>query len=98
MSERRKELYKMNIGRHHLCSGGYRTAIPKWEKEDEAAIAKGEAAPFAAITEPQAKYFVRARCEKKKGSYSEPTDEKVQAFIQNYVSNCCMKVDELHSN
>ena len=87
-SKRGKELYAMNIGRHHLGSGGYRTAVPKWAKEDAAAIARGEEPPFAGITEPQAKNFVRARCQKPKGSasYSAPADQKVKNFIEFYVS------------
>lgn len=87
-STRGKELNAMNIGTHRLGSGGYRTAIPKWEKEDAAAFTRGEAPPFAAVVEPQAKNFLRARCAKKKGSssYSEPSDQKVQEFIEYYVS------------
>ena len=89
-SVRGKEMKELNIGNHHLGSGGYRAATKKWAAEDKAAIDRGEQPPFAHITEEQTKNFVRARCEKpKKGSstYSEPKDEKVQAFMRNYVSN-----------
>lgn len=90
MSARGKEMYAMNIGKHRLGSGGYRTAIPKWRKEDEKAASEGKAPPFAQIAEPQANYFVRARCKKVKGSsidYEEPTDPKLQDFMRHYVSN-----------
>ena len=90
MSERGKEMYAMNIGKHRLGSGGYRTAIPKWRKEDEKAASEGKARPFDQITETQTNYFVRARCKKVKGSatdYEEPSDPKVQEFVRHYVSN-----------
>ena len=91
MSQRGKEMYAMNIGTHHLGSGGYRTAIPKWRKEDEKAASEGKTTrPFDEITETQTNYFVRARCKKVKGSatdYEEPSDPKVQEFVRHYVSN-----------
>ena len=88
-SVRGKEMKELNIGNHRLGSGGYRAAAKKWAAEDKAVVDRGEAPPIADITEPQAKNFVRARCEKPKGSstYSQPKDEKVQAFMKNYVSN-----------
>ena len=90
MSERGKEMYAMNIGKHRLGSGGYRTAIPKWQKEDQKVVSEGKAPPFAQIAEPQANYFVRAQCKKVKGcstDYEEPSDVKVQDFVRHYVSN-----------
>jgi hypothetical protein len=89
-SARGKEMKELNIGNHTLGSGGYRAAAPKWAAEDKAAIERGEQPPFAHIVEEQTKNFLRARCPRpKKGSstYSEPQDEKVQAFMRNYVSN-----------
>ena len=88
-SARGKEMKELNIGNHRLGSGGYRAARKKWAAEDKAAVDRGEAPPFADITEPQAHSFVRARCEMAKGSsmYSDTKDEKVQAFLRNYVSN-----------
>ena len=80
----------MNIGKHRLGSGGYRTAIPKWRKEDEKAVSEGKAPPFAQIVETQANYFVRARCKKVKGSstdYEEPSNAKLHDFVRHYVSN-----------
>ena len=53
------------------------------------AVADGKEPPFAQIAKLQAQYFVRARCKKPKGSsdYEAPADEKVQAFVRNYLSN-----------
>jgi hypothetical protein len=92
-SQRGKQLRDMNIGTHHLGSGGYKVAVPKWEKEDAEAIARGETPPFHDITDPQAHYFVRARFPKPKGSSSYslepagPTAGKVKDFMEKYVSN-----------
>ena len=93
MSERGKELYQMNIGTHHLGSGGYRAAKPKWDKEDAAARERGETPPFDDIKEEQAKNFLRARFKKPRGSaeYSSepagPFSTKVKDFMSNYVSS-----------
>lgn len=92
-SLRGKELYELNIGTHHLGSGGYRAAMPKWEKEDAAAREKGETPPFADIADVHAHNFVRARFSKPKGSseYSSepsgPSGPKVKDFMDKYVSN-----------
>ena len=92
-SMRGKELHDLNIGTHHLGSGGYRVAIPKWEKEDAVALKEGKTPPFANIADKQARNFVRARHAKPKGSseYSSepsgPSGPKVKDFMEKYVSN-----------
>ena len=90
---RGKELRALNIGTHHLGSGGYRAAKPKWDKEDAAARERGETPPFDDIKEEQAKNFLRARFKKPRGSaeYSSepagPFSTKVKDFMSNYVSS-----------
>ena len=92
-SKKGKDMRSLNIGTHHLGSGGYRAAMPKWEKEDDEARAKGLTPPFADIKEPQAKNFIRARFRKPKGSsdYSSepvgPLSHKVKDFMGYYVSS-----------
>lgn len=92
-SKKGKELRALNIGTHHLGAGGYRAAMPRWEKEDADARAKGLTPPFADIKEVQAKNFVRARFARPKGSsdYSSepagPFAPKVKDFMEIYVSS-----------
>jgi hypothetical protein len=92
-SKKGQELRALNIGTHHLGSGGYRAAKPKWEKEDAEYRAKGLPLPFDDIKEEQAKNFIRARFAKPKGSSdysSEPTgpfSTKVKDFMDKYVSS-----------
>jgi hypothetical protein len=91
-SRKGKELRAKNIGTHHLGSGGYRAAVPKWDKQDADCLAKGVPPPFADIKDQQARNFFRARHSKPKGAdYSlEPTGpfaEKVKDLRRNYVSS-----------
>lgn len=92
-SQKGKDMRSLNIGTHHLGAGGYRAAMPKWEKEDAIYREKGLAPPFADIKEPQARNFLRARHSKPKGSSdysSEPTGpfaSKVKDLMGNYVSS-----------
>ena len=93
-TEKGKNMRSRNIGTHHLGSGGYRAARPKWDKEDADARAKGLTRPFDDIKEEQAKNFVKARFAppKKGGSdYSSepagPFAPRVKDFMQKYVSS-----------
>ena len=45
-SVRGKEMKELNIGNHHLGSGGYRAATKKWVAEDKAAIDRGNNLPL----------------------------------------------------
>ena len=92
-TEKGKNMRSRNIGTHHLGSGGYRAARPKWDKEDADARAKGLTRPFDDIKEEQAKNFVRARFAPPKGGsdYSSepagPFAPRVKDFMQKYVSS-----------
>ena len=50
-----------NVGHHHLGSGGYFAAEPKWEKHDAEWAAKGISNPFDKFKDKQTRNFVRAR-------------------------------------
>ncbi|KAK1652691.1 hypothetical protein QYE76_070496 [Lolium multiflorum] len=56
-----RQMHELNLGAHHLGSGGYRGKIPIWEKEDEELARAGKPNPWLKITDLQVRYFVRAR-------------------------------------
>ncbi|KAK1610052.1 hypothetical protein QYE76_033725 [Lolium multiflorum] len=56
-----RQMHELNLGAHHLGSGGYRGKIPIWEKEDEELARAGKPNPWLKMTDPQVRYFVRAR-------------------------------------
>jgi len=102
-SQKGKDMRALNIGTHHLGAGGYRAAMPKWDKEDADCRAKGLPPPFADIKDQQAKNFFRARHSKPKGSSdysSEPTGpfaSKVKNLREHYVSSLRATLDSLRS-
>ena len=56
-----KEMQKLNIGKHHLGSGGYRGKQPIWDEEDAEFVRLGKENPWYRITDVQARNFVRSR-------------------------------------
>ncbi|KAK1631515.1 hypothetical protein QYE76_005830 [Lolium multiflorum] len=56
-----RQMHELNLGAHHLGSGGYRGKIPIWEKEDEELARAGKPNPWLKMTDLQVRYFVRAR-------------------------------------
>ncbi|KAK1561493.1 hypothetical protein QYE76_017682 [Lolium multiflorum] len=56
-----RQMHELNLGAHHLGSGGYRGKIPIWEKEDEELARAGKPNPWLKIADLQVRYFVRAR-------------------------------------
>ncbi|KAK1643394.1 hypothetical protein QYE76_061199 [Lolium multiflorum] len=53
-----RQMHELNLGAHHLGSGGYRGKIPIWEKEDEELARAGKPNPWLKITDLQVRYFV----------------------------------------
>ena len=52
---------ELNIGNHHLGSGGYRGKKPIWEKEDREIARLGKENPWEKIMYEQVRNFVRPR-------------------------------------
>jgi hypothetical protein len=77
----------MNIGHHHLGSGGYRAAEPKWDKEDDEYRAKGIPNPFSKFENKQLRNFIRARYHVDPKTKELTTETKVKDFEVLAVSN-----------
>ena len=76
-----------NVGNHHLGSGGYFAAEPKWKKEDDDRKARHEENPFDKYKDEQTRNFIRARYVQDKKTKQLKMDEKVQRFekvLQKY--------------
>ena len=80
MSEWGKWMKSKNVGHHHLESGGYFAAEPKWEKQDAEWEAKGIENPFAKIKHKQTRNFVRARFTEDPVTKELTTDPAVVQF------------------
>ena len=63
---------ELNIGDHHLGSGGYKSKIPIWDKEDAELDRLGKDNPWLKIADLQLRYFVRARY------YLDPDDSRIR--------------------
>ena len=85
-SNRGKVLQAMNIGHHHLGSGGYRTAEAKWNKEDEEYRSKGIENPFAKFEPGQVRNFIRARYHVDPKTKQLTADPAVKQFEEIVVS------------
>ena len=85
-SNRGKVLQAMNIGHHHLGSGGYRTAEAKWNKEDEEYRSKGIENPFAKFEPGQVRNFIRARYHVDPKTKQLTADPAVKEFEEIVVS------------
>ncbi|KAK1611167.1 hypothetical protein QYE76_034840 [Lolium multiflorum] len=48
-----RQMHELNLGAHHLGSGGYRGKIPIWEKEDEELARAGKPNPWLKMTDLQ---------------------------------------------
>jgi hypothetical protein len=70
-----KDMRALNIGNHHLGSGGYDGKEAIWEKEDAELRAQGKENPFDKFENRQAKNFISWRLHggsNSQGSYSKP--------------------------
>ena len=76
----------MNIGHHHLGSGGYRTAEAKWNKEDEEYRSKGIENPFAKFEPGQVRNFIRAHYHVDPKTKQLTADPAVKEFEEIVVS------------
>ena len=92
----------MNIGHHHLGSGGYRTAEAKWNKDDEEYISKGIENPFAKFEPGQVRNFIRARYHVDPKTKQLTADPAVKEFEEIVLSNLitadqldCILIDEV---
>src|SRR5215216_332643 len=77
----------MNIGHHHLGSGGYRATEPKWDKEDDEYRAKGIPNPFSNFKNKQLRNFIRARYHVDPKTKELTAETKVKDFEVLVVSN-----------
>ena len=80
MSEWGRWMNSKNVGHHHLGSGGYFAAEPKWEKQDAEWAEKGIANPFAKFKDKQTRNFVRARFTEDPVTKELTTDPAVVKF------------------
>lgn len=83
-----REMQELNIGKHHLGSGGYRGKQPIWEKEDNEYIRLGKDNPWYKITDVQTRNYVRSRyfLDWKTGEFVT-NDPTVKAFEKKLVRN-----------
>ena len=56
-----KEMRALNLGNHHLGSGGYKGKQPTWEKEDREIARRNLENPWDKILDEQTRNFVRSR-------------------------------------
>ena len=56
-----KDMRELNLGNHHLGSGGYRGKKPIWEKEDREIARLGKENHWEKILDEQTRNFVRSR-------------------------------------
>lgn len=71
-----KQMRAMNLGNHHLGSGGYAGKKPVWDKEDAEVARLGKENPWHKITDEQVRNFVRSRYYLKPGTGEFVTDYK----------------------
>jgi hypothetical protein len=88
----------LNIGAHHLGSGGYRGKQPVWDKEDRELQRLGKDNPWLKITDEQIRNFVRSRYKLDWATGEFVTeDEAVKAFekclVRIYISSLYNCVD-----
>jgi hypothetical protein len=76
-----KYMRSKNIGNHHLGSGVYFTALPKWKKEDEERKARGKPSLHDNYPTEHAKNFLRARFVADKVTKELTTDTKMREFM-----------------
>jgi hypothetical protein len=91
-----RKMHELNLGAHHLGSGGYRGKIPIWEKEDEELARAGKPNPWLKMTNLQVRYFVRARYTLDRKTMEFVTEDKeVKKFEEKLVReftravHCC---------
>ena len=83
-----REMQALNIGKHHLGSGGYRGKQPTWDREDKEYIRLGKENPWYKITDIQTRNYVRSRyfLNWKTGEFVT-NDPAVQDFEKKLVRN-----------
>src|SRR3954471_11524855 len=96
-SNRGKVLQAMNIGHHHLGSGGYRTAEAKWNKEEEEYRSKGIENFFAKFKPGKVRNFIRAHYHVDPKTKQLTADLAVKEFEEIVVSNL-ITTDQLDCN
>ena len=69
-----------NVGHHHLGSGGYFVAKPKWEKQDAEWAEKGIPNPYDKFKDKQTRNFVRPRFTEDPVTKELKTDPAVVKF------------------
>ena len=80
-----KNMRALNLGNHHLGSGGYAGKKPVWDKEDAEVAKLGKENPWLKITDEQVRNFVRSRYYLKPGTGEFVTDYKdVLDFEKNW--------------
>ena len=78
----------LNLGNHHLGSGGYTGKKPIWDKEDAEVARLGLPNMWHKITDEQVRNFVRSRYYLKPGTGEFVTDyADVLEFEKTLVSN-----------
>ncbi|KAM0917192.1 hypothetical protein ACQ4PT_009630 [Festuca glaucescens] len=83
-----QQMRDLNIGKHHLGSGGYRGKLPVWEKEDAELARLGKPNLWLKITDLQVRNFVRARYYLDKETMEFVTDDDdVNKFEKKLVRN-----------
>ena len=80
MSEWGRWMNSKNVGQHHLGSGGYFMAEPKWEKQDAEWAEKGIRNPYDKFKDKQTTNFVRARFTEDPVTKELKTDPAVVKF------------------
>jgi hypothetical protein len=93
-----RQMRDLNIGAHHLGSGGYRGKQPVWDKEDRELQRLGKDNPWLKITDEQIRNFVRSRYKLDWATGEFVTeDEAVKAFekclVRIYISSLYNCVD-----
>ena len=82
-----KEMWDMNIGNHHLGSGGYRGKQPIWDKEDAIVAKMGKENMWHKITDEQVRNFVRSHYYLNKDGEFVTDDDDVHKFEKLLVRN-----------
>jgi hypothetical protein len=83
-----KNMRALNLGNHHLGSGGYAGKKPVWDKEDAEVARLGKENMWHKITDEQVRNFVRSRYYLKPGTGEFVTDYKdVLDFEKTLVRN-----------
>ena len=79
---------ELNLGNHHLGSGGYRGKQPIWDKDDAEMARLGKENPWHKITDEQVRNFVRSRyyLNKATGEFVA-NDDDMKAFEKVLVRN-----------